>query len=242
MGEIELLALYWTVAGPAEVHYGREWSLFDWRDRCAEAARVGCRGLGLWHADIEHQLQTSTLAEMKGSSTTPASSTFRWSSSRTSSRAQRRRRGRTRTGGASCCSTPPPRSTPTTSRSATSPGTPRELGPLTEAFAELCSDAANHTHRSASKQGAFSESLNIASLWKLPIVYVMENNSYNVVTRVEQEEANTAAGEPLAVKAAAFSVTGVTVDGGDPIAVCDAVKTAVARWTRSSKRRRVSGT
>jgi TPP-dependent pyruvate/acetoin dehydrogenase alpha subunit len=53
----------------------------------------------------------------------------------------------------------------------------------------------------ASKQGAFSESLNVASLWKLPIVYVMENNSYNVVTRVEQEDANAAAGEPLAVKA-----------------------------------------
>ena len=35
----------------------------------------------------------------------------------------------------------------------------------------------------ASKQGAFYESLNIASLWKLPVVYVMENNSYNVVTR-----------------------------------------------------------
>ena len=51
----------------------------------------------------------------------------------------------------------------------------------------------------ASKQGAFHEALNIASLWKLPIVYVMENNSYNVVTRVEQEDANAAAGDPLAV-------------------------------------------
>jgi hypothetical protein len=57
MAEVELLALYWTVCGPTEVHVGREWSLFDWRDRCANAARVGFRGLGLWHADIEHQLQ-----------------------------------------------------------------------------------------------------------------------------------------------------------------------------------------
>ena len=55
----------------------------------------------------------------------------------------------------------------------------------------------------ASKQGAFHESLNIASLWKLPIVFVMENNNYNVHTRVEQEDANAAAGEPLAVKAKA---------------------------------------
>jgi pyruvate dehydrogenase E1 component alpha subunit len=81
----------------------------------------------------------------------------------------------------------------------------------------------------ASKQGAFSESLNVASLWKLPIVYVMENNSYNVVTRSEQEDANAAAGEPLAVKAKAFSMPGVTVDGGDPIAVYEHVKTAVDR-------------
>jgi pyruvate dehydrogenase E1 component alpha subunit len=81
----------------------------------------------------------------------------------------------------------------------------------------------------ASKQGAFSESLNVASLWKLPIVYVMENNSYNVVTRVEQEDANAAAGEPLAVKARAFSMPGVTIDGGDPIVVHDTVGAAVAR-------------
>src|ERR1035441_5500045 len=65
MGEVELLALYWTVAGPADVHVGREWSTFEWRDRCAEARRVGFQGLGLWHADIEHQLQTRSLAEMK---------------------------------------------------------------------------------------------------------------------------------------------------------------------------------
>ena len=81
----------------------------------------------------------------------------------------------------------------------------------------------------ASKQGAFHESLNIASLWKLPIVYVMENNSYNVVTRVEQEDANAASGEPLAVKAKAYSMPGVTVDGGDPLAVSEAVSAAVAR-------------
>jgi sugar phosphate isomerase/epimerase len=65
MGEVELLALYWTVSGPAEVHVGREWSLFEWSDRCANAAKYGFKGLGLWHADIEHQLETRTLAEMK---------------------------------------------------------------------------------------------------------------------------------------------------------------------------------
>jgi pyruvate dehydrogenase E1 component alpha subunit len=81
----------------------------------------------------------------------------------------------------------------------------------------------------ASKQGAFHESLNLGSLWKLPVVYVMENNNYNVATRVEQEDANAAAGEPLSVKAKAYSMPGVTVDGGDPVAVYDAVHQAVAR-------------
>jgi sugar phosphate isomerase/epimerase len=61
----ELMALYWTVSGPVDVHYGREWSLFEWRDRCAEAAKVGFRGIGLWHADVEHQLENRTLREMK---------------------------------------------------------------------------------------------------------------------------------------------------------------------------------
>ena len=81
----------------------------------------------------------------------------------------------------------------------------------------------------AAKQGAFHESLNIASLCKLPVVYVMENNSYNVYTRVEQEDANAAAGEPLAVKAKAYSMPGETVDGGDPVAVYEVVSAAVDR-------------
>jgi sugar phosphate isomerase/epimerase len=63
--DVELLGLYWTVSGPVEVHEGREWSHFDFRDRCAQAARVGMAGIGLWHADIEHQLETRSLEEMK---------------------------------------------------------------------------------------------------------------------------------------------------------------------------------
>ena len=37
----DLLGCYWTVSGPVEVHVGREWSLFDCADRCAQAAKVG---------------------------------------------------------------------------------------------------------------------------------------------------------------------------------------------------------
>jgi pyruvate dehydrogenase E1 component alpha subunit len=81
----------------------------------------------------------------------------------------------------------------------------------------------------ASKQGAFHETLNIASLWKLPVVFVMENNGYNVHTRSAQEDANAAAGEPLAVKAKAYSMPGITVDGGDPVLVHQTVGAAIAR-------------
>ena len=81
----------------------------------------------------------------------------------------------------------------------------------------------------ASKQGAFHETLNIASLWKLPVIFVMENNGYNVVTTSAQEDANAAAGEPLATKAKAYSMPGVTVDGTDPLAVHQAVGDAVER-------------
>jgi sugar phosphate isomerase/epimerase len=63
--DAELVGLYWTVSGPVEVHVGREWSLFDWADRCAEARKVGFAGLGIWHADLEHVLETRSLAEMK---------------------------------------------------------------------------------------------------------------------------------------------------------------------------------
>jgi acetoin:2,6-dichlorophenolindophenol oxidoreductase subunit alpha len=81
----------------------------------------------------------------------------------------------------------------------------------------------------AAKQGAFHETLNIASLWKLPVVFVMENNGYNVVTLTAQEDANAAAGEPLAIKAKAYAMPGVTVDGGDPLAVHETVGEAIVR-------------
>ena len=63
--DAELVGLYWTVSGPVVVHFGREWSLFDWADRCAEARRVGFSGLGIWHSDLEHMLETRTLHELK---------------------------------------------------------------------------------------------------------------------------------------------------------------------------------
>jgi sugar phosphate isomerase/epimerase len=62
---VELANAYWTSAGPVDVHVGREWSEYDFADRCAEAAKVGFAGLGLWHADIEHQLEKRSLRDIR---------------------------------------------------------------------------------------------------------------------------------------------------------------------------------
>src|SRR3984885_1260678 len=81
----------------------------------------------------------------------------------------------------------------------------------------------------ASKQGAFFETLNLAALWKLPVVFILENNEYQAYTHVSLEDANAQAGDPLSQKAAAFSIPGVTVDGTDPLLVYDAVAKAAER-------------
>jgi sugar phosphate isomerase/epimerase len=60
----EVLASYWTVSGLTEPAVGREWSLFGWPDRCREAAKAGFAGLALWHAGIEHRLESRSLAEL----------------------------------------------------------------------------------------------------------------------------------------------------------------------------------
>jgi len=65
MGDVELVGLYWTLSGPVDVHVGREWSLFAFEDRCAEAAKVGFDGIGIWHADLAHLLETHSLRDLK---------------------------------------------------------------------------------------------------------------------------------------------------------------------------------
>jgi pyruvate dehydrogenase E1 component alpha subunit len=81
----------------------------------------------------------------------------------------------------------------------------------------------------ATKQGAFFESLNLAAIWKLPVVYVLENNQYQAYTHYSLEDANAMAGDPLSKKAAAFSIPGVTVDGTEPLVVREAVGAAADR-------------
>jgi len=77
----------------------------------------------------------------------------------------------------------------------------------------------------ASNQGVVHESLNLAAVWKLPIIYLCENNQYALSTSSKR----TVAGDSIAGRAAAYAIPGVRVDGNDLLAVHDAVKTAVAR-------------
>jgi len=76
----------------------------------------------------------------------------------------------------------------------------------------------------ASNQGVFHESLNIAALWKLPALYLVENNGYAMSTSTSRGLANP----HLADRAAAYGVPGVSVDGNDFFAVRDAAAAAAA--------------
>jgi 2-oxoisovalerate dehydrogenase E1 component len=76
----------------------------------------------------------------------------------------------------------------------------------------------------AVNQGAFHEALNLAGLWKLPIIYFIENNSYAVATGIK----NSTATPDLAVKAGAYGIPSRIVDGMNPLAVMLAVQDAKA--------------
>jgi TPP-dependent pyruvate/acetoin dehydrogenase alpha subunit len=77
----------------------------------------------------------------------------------------------------------------------------------------------------ASNAGPFHESLNIASKWKLPILYVCENNLHAAQTPATQ----TLALPDVAARAQGYGIPGVIVDGNDIFAVHEAASTAVAR-------------
>ncbi len=73
--------------------------------------------------------------------------------------------------------------------------------------------------------GNWHEGLNMASIWSLPVVFVLENNRYGVSTRIE-DMVNIS---DLSIRAAGYGIPGVRVDGFDVIAVYDAARAAVAR-------------
>jgi TPP-dependent pyruvate/acetoin dehydrogenase alpha subunit len=77
----------------------------------------------------------------------------------------------------------------------------------------------------ATNQGTFHESLNMASAWRLPVVYICENNLYAMSTCIR----DVTAVEHLAERAAAYRMPAETLDGNDVLEVRDAVARAVER-------------
>lgn len=80
----------------------------------------------------------------------------------------------------------------------------------------------------ASNEGAFHESLNMASIWKLPVIYFCENNQYAMSMAIEK----SAAVDRISKRAVAYNMPGVTVDGNDVLAVYEAVCDAAMRARR----------
>ena len=80
----------------------------------------------------------------------------------------------------------------------------------------------------ASNQGTFHEALNLAAIWKLPVVFVCENNGYAESTPVHYHCSAT----DIANRASAYEIPGVVVDGLDLFAVYEAAGEAIARARR----------
>ena len=82
----------------------------------------------------------------------------------------------------------------------------------------------------AMNQGQVSESFNMAALWKLPVLYIIENNKYGMGT----SEARASASHDLVGRGAPFSIPGRQVDGMNVLAVAQAAEEAVEH-VRSGK-------
>lgn len=77
----------------------------------------------------------------------------------------------------------------------------------------------------ASNQGTFHESINMASIWDLPVLFICENNLYAMGTH----QSRVMAIENIADRAVAYGIPGVVVDGNDVLAVYEAAHEAVDR-------------
>ncbi len=77
----------------------------------------------------------------------------------------------------------------------------------------------------ASNIGAFHEGLNLAAVWKLPVIFVCQNNQYGEHTPMRMATSV----DKISSRGAAYDMPGVTVDGNDPVAVWHAMGEAVER-------------
>jgi 2-oxoisovalerate dehydrogenase E1 component len=84
--------------------------------------------------------------------------------------------------------------------------------------------AAAFTGDGSTSEGDFHEALNLAAVWKLPVLFIVENNQYGLSTPTSEQYAC----KDIADKAVGYGMEGRVVDGNDLLAVCDAVSDAAA--------------
>ena len=87
-----------------------------------------------------------------------------------------------------------------------------------EVVVAFCSDG-------SSANGMWHEALNLAAIWDLPVIFVLENNQYAVSTPIR----DSARVERLALRAAAYGMPGVTIDGNDAVGVHEAMQEPLRR-------------
>jgi len=83
----------------------------------------------------------------------------------------------------------------------------------------------------AINQGAFHESCNLAGIWKLPVIFFLENNEYAVATKID----HSCAVSELSVRAASYGMDAHIVDGNDPIAIYRLMTSITENIRKNSK-------
>ncbi|MFN8176338.1 MAG: dehydrogenase E1 component subunit alpha/beta [bacterium] len=88
--------------------------------------------------------------------------------------------------------------------------------------------AAAFTGDGATSEGDFHEAVNLAAVWRLPVLFVIENNGYGLSTPTSEQYAC----KDLADRAPGYGIPGAIIDGNDVVAVVDATRAAAARARR----------
>jgi TPP-dependent pyruvate/acetoin dehydrogenase alpha subunit len=77
----------------------------------------------------------------------------------------------------------------------------------------------------ATNEGVFHESLNLAAIWKLPVIFLCENNLYQVFTSVEE----SLSVKDVSVRATSYGIPGITCDGNDVFEIYNVLGSAIER-------------
>ncbi len=77
----------------------------------------------------------------------------------------------------------------------------------------------------ASNQGTFHEGINLAAVWKLPVIFVCENNGFGISVPVKESTSV----KDVSVRGASYDIPGITVDGNDVTAIDEVIQQAIVR-------------